>query len=628
MGKTPISIEDLINSNKKKEEEKSKPVFLSKKERHRRALERLKEKHQTKQSQTLTTITSTLTNNDNNDNNDNEYENEYTNNHLLKKQKLITKKNPINKNISKKFSKFNFEWDKSEDTGIYQPLYHLNILNKKNNDLNKLELKISKNGNNNYLPWRNKTKLEMKERDWRIFREEFNIQIKGKEINNMTLPTPLRSWEESNIPKPLLSIIQNIGYLEPTPIQRAAIPIALSNRDVLGIAQTGSGKTASFIIPLLSHIIDLPPLNEITKTNGPYAIILAPVRELAQQIASEAEKFCKPLGFNVVSIIGGHNLETQAYNVQQGAEIVVATPGRLLDVLGLRVIVLRQCCYVILDEADRMIEQGFGEQVQTILQSMADIEENDDDDEIEKDFSTINAIMKKKRQTMMYTATMPPTIEKIANEYLNNPVIVTIGDSSSAVDTVEQLIEFIPEHKRIKRLKEILGISSTSSTYDRYGDYRYKYYEPPIIIFVNFKKHIDPISSALNNHGFKVVTIHGDKSQDQRELALQQLKTHKADILIGTDVAGRGLDINDVSLVINYQMANNMDSYTHRIGRTGRAGKKGTSITFLGKEDEPLFYDLKQALSNSPVSKVPSELRRHPAAQVKGGMSNGASITQ
>lgn len=214
--------------------------------------------------------------------------------------------------------------------------------------------------------WSEKSLTEMKERDWRIFREDFGIS--GTRGGN--IPRPLRSWKESTIPKPILEAIEKIGYTDPSPIQRQAIPIGLTNRDLVGIAETGSGKTASFVIPLLSYILDLPKMNETNQQLGPYALILAPTRELAQQIETETKKFCDVLGFNCVSIVGGKDMNDQAFNMRDGAEIVIATPGRLKDCIERHVIVLGQCTYVVMDEADRMVNLGFEEVVNFILDSL------------------------------------------------------------------------------------------------------------------------------------------------------------------------------------------------------------------------------------------------------------------
>ena len=206
---------------------------------------------------------------------------------------------------------------------------------------------------------------------------------------------------------------------------------------------------------------------------------------------------------------------------------------------------------------------------------------------------------------MMYTANMPIAVERIARKYLRRPAIVTIGNAGEAVETVEQRVEFVPgEDKRKKRLQEILNSGE---------------FQAPIIVFVNIKRNCDAVARDIKHMGFNSVTLHGSKTQEQREAALASLRNGSSDVLVATDLAGRGIDINDVSLVVNFNMANSIESYTHRIGRTGRAGKSGVAITFWGNEDADVLYDLKQMLSKSQISKVPEDLRKHEAAQQKGG---------
>ncbi|KAI1661507.1 DEAD-domain-containing protein [Daldinia decipiens] len=448
--------------------------------------------------------------------------------------------------------------------------------------------------------WSEKKLEDMRERDWRIFKEDFGIATKGGLI-----PNPMRNWQESGLPRRLLDIVSKVGYDEPTPVQRAAIPIALQARDLIGVAVTGSGKTAAFLLPLLVYISELPPLNEITKNDGPYSLIIAPTRELVQQIESEAKKFAIPLGFTVVSLVGGHSLEEQAFALRNGAEIIVATPGRLVDCIERRLLVLSQCCYIIMDEADRMIDMGFEEPVNKILDALPVTNEKPDTDAAENP-QLMNQHLGGKdryRQTMMYTATMPSAVEKIAKKYLRRPATVTIGNVGEAVDTVEQRVEFVPgEDRRKKRLQEILSSNE---------------FAPPIIVFVNIKRNCDAVAREIKHMGFSAVTLHGSKTQEQREQALASVRGGTTDVLVATDLAGRGIDVPDVSLVVNFNMALSIESYTHRIGRTGRAGKSGVAITFLGNEDADVMYDLRQMLSKSSISRVPEELRRHEAAQQK-----------
>lgn len=416
--------------------------------------------------------------------------------------------------------------------------------------------------------WSEKRLDQMRERDWRIFKEDFNIATRGG-----SLPNPMRSWNESGLPRKLLEIVNQVGYVEPTPVQRACIPIALQSRDIIGVAVTGSGKTAAFLLPLLVYISELPPLSDATKMDGPYSIILAPTRELAQQIEIEAKKFATPLGFTCVSIVGGHSIEEQAYNMREGAEIIIATPGRLVDCIERRVLILSQCCYIIMDEADRMIDLGFEDQVNKILDALpvGNVKPDSEEAEDPNAMSQYLGAKDRYRQTMMYTATMPSAVERIARKYLRRPAHVAIGNVGEAVETVEQRVEFISgEDKRKKRVQEILMSRE---------------FAPPIIVFVNIKRNCDAVARDIKHMGFSAATLHGSKTQEQREAALASLRNRTTEVLVATDLAGRGIDVQDVSLVLNFNMATNIESYTHRIGRTGRAGKSGIAITFLGNED-------------------------------------------
>ncbi|MCJ1406645.1 mRNA splicing protein prp28 [Ptychographa xylographoides] len=541
--------------------------------------------------------------------------------------------------------KFNFEWNTEEDTSPdYNPLYqaraeanfygrgrlggfaedladgvarkYAKALEERDpeaggvraREMLEMERRRKEEGGRSSIDkhWSEKKLEHMRERDWRIFKEDYNISTKGGSI-----PNPMRTWAESGLPKRLLDVVDQVGYTEPSAVQRAAIPIALQSRDLIGVAVTGSGKTAAFLLPLLVYISELPTLNEMTKNDGPYAIILAPTRELAQQIEIEAKKFATPLGFTCVSIVGGHSLEEQAYNLRDGAEIIIATPGRLVDCIERRVLVLGQCCYVIMDEADRMIDLGFEEPVNKILDALPVANMKPDSEEAEDAVVMSQSLGGKDRyrQTMMYTATMPTAVERIARKYLRRPAIVTIGNVGEAVETVEQRVEFVAgEDKRKKRLLEILSSRE---------------FAPPIIVFVNIKRNCDAVARDIKHMGFTSVTLHGSKTQEQREAALASVRNGTTDVLVATDLAGRGIDVPDVSLVVNFNMATNIESYTHRVGRTGRAGKSGVAITFLGNEDSDVMYDLKQMLMKSSISRVPEELRKHEAAQQKSQRGGG-----
>lgn len=458
-----------------------------------------------------------------------------------------------------KRSKFQFGWSEDEDTlNNYNPIAKTKVVTllNGNTDLDSVE--------ETYMGkhWQDKTLQEMTERDWRILREDFDITTKGGSIEN-----PIRNWHESNILKKDMVdiIVDELKFKEPTPIQRVAIPnvCKLKNRDFLGVASTGSGKTLAFIIPILIKMSNAPPRPLVLKTiEGPKALILAPTRELAQQIQTDAQRItdlwniknphysCK-----VVSIVGGHSIEGITFQLSEGCDILVATPGRLIDSLENHVVAIKQVDTLVLDEADKMIDMGFEEQVTTILTKLDSTAEGTD-----------------RKQTMMFTATMSPSVERIANGYLRKPAYATIGEGEASIPQIQQIVRFMAsEEQRFKSLKSVLT-----------------QFESPIIIFITYKRTADWLAQKFYNEtSFKVTILHGSKSQEQRELSLKLLRTGKVQIMIATNVAARGLDIPNVSLVVNFQISKSFDDYVHRIGRTGRAGKKGTAITYLGEDENP-----------------------------------------
>lgn len=476
--------------------------------------------------------------------------------------------------------KFHFEWDADDDTSdpslVAAPaaaLLHgragLDGSERAGTGKSKMKSTLDEK------PWSEKRLGEMKARDWRIFREDFQIQARGGD-----LPHPLRSWRESTIPVPVLEAIEAMGYREPTPIQRQAIPIGLEPRDLIGIAETGSGKTASFVVPMLAHVQRQPRLTEDTQHLGPYALILAPTRELAQQIETETRKFASRLGFRVVSLVGGRDLNEQAFYLNDGAEIVIATPGRLQDCLERHILVLGQCHFLVMDEADRMVDMNYEEALHYILASLPSAEEGH-------------------RITMLYSATMPPSVESIARTYLRRPATVIIGQAGQAVGTVEQRVEFVDdEAHRQRRLLEVLDSG----------------FAAPMIVFVNQKVNADLVGKDLRRAGWHVAILHSGLSQPQREAAIASLREGRNEVLCCTDIGARGIDLPDVSLVVNYQFPTQFPSYIHRIGRTGRAGKQGCAVSLVDDNDAEHFYELRLALSKSPVSTVPAALAQHPAA--------------
>ncbi|XP_012251724.1 probable ATP-dependent RNA helicase DDX23 [Athalia rosae] len=660
MAKTePLSLEELLAKKKAAEEARAKPKFLSKEERAALALSKRQEevssmrKKLEEERKNAFKGDSSGSSKDKDrewDDRDKRREQPRSRDDEVKdkdKEKeveaikerylgLIKKKRRVRRLNDRKFV---FDWDISEDTSVdYNNIYkerhqvqffgrgnlagidikaqkrdqskfYGELLEKRRTDAEKeqekMRLKKVKKKEEKQKwddrHWSEKSIEEMTERDWRIFREDYNITIKGGRI-----PDPIRSWKESGFPKEILDIIDKVGYKDLTPIQRQAIPIGLQNRDIIGVAETGSGKTLAFLIPLLLWITSLPKIERLEEADqGPYSIILAPTRELAQQIEEETNKFGQPLGIRTVVVVGGLSREEQGFRLRMGCEIVIATPGRLIDVLENRYLVLNQCTYIVLDEADRMIDMGFEPDVQKILEYMpvTNLKPDNEDAENEEKLLANYNTKKKYRQTVMFTATMPAAVERLARTYLRRPAVVYIGSVGKPTERTEQIVHIMGEADKRRKLMEILS----------------RGVEPPVIIFVNQKKGADVLARGLEKLGYNACTLHGGKGQEQREYALASLKGGSKDILVATDVAGRGIDIKDVSMVINYDMAKTIEDYTHRIGRTGRAGKAGLAISFCTKDDSHLFYDLKQTILGSPISTCPPELINHPDAQHKPG---------
>lgn len=547
----PVSVEDLI----KQSEENGRPKFLTKKQR-----QQLKKK----------TVTTAPT---------------------IKKrtgEEAEAYSQPEEKK-QKKTPKYKFDWDEEDDTSNgYEPLVTLEETRPVVNSIPEKH-------------WSQKPLQEMTARDWRIFKDDYNISSKGDNIGN-----PLRFWHEDPlIPKKVLDIIQNkLRYQEPTPIQRASLPLVLRNRDVVGVAETGSGKTLAFVIPLLAYILGIEPeymKHEHTQeanTNRALGLILAPTRELALQIAKETQKFTDELGLSVVTVIGGHKYEETIHSLRNGVHIVVATPGRLVDSLERGIINLSKCYNVTMDEADKMIDMGFEKSLNQILNYLPTSEQLSSSIDL-------RILRIQKRNTVMFTATITPTIERLTKNYLQDPAYLFVGSANELVDTIDQNFEYMgpaPGDKqevdanRLTRLVQVLERHKRSPNFS-------------VIIFANFKRVVELLAEDLAEKSFKsVVTIHGSKSQEAREAAIEKFRSRSASILIATDVAARGIDIPHVSLVVNFQMSNKFEEYIHRIGRTGRAGEHGESYTFVDDGDRDTFIDLKKFLSRGG-KKVPDWLR-------------------
>ncbi|CAI5707617.1 hypothetical protein KXD40_007791 [Peronospora effusa] len=481
--------------------------------------------------------------------------------------------------------------------------------------------------------WSDKSLDEMKERDWRIFREDFDITLKGGRA-----PKPLRKWDEASnvLPAAVFKAIGEMGFERPSPIQMQAIPIGLQKRDIIGIAETGSGKTAAFVIPIIAYIYSLPAtMVARTGEQGPLALVMAPTRELALQIEQEAIKLCKytsvglPEKLNPIqtlSVVGGQSIEDQGFRLREGIDIIIGTPGRLMDCLESHYLVLNQCNYVVLDEADRMIDMGFEPQVVTVLENMGSLLKSENEEEMEQQLTLANGtqlgeeLQHRLRVTTMFSATMPVEVERLAKTFLRHPSIVKIGDEDSGKNKrIDQRVMFMnPGKKRSKLvevLREILSAQSVPTPRSR----KEKVVDgAKIIVFVNIKKECDSVAKFVSNESFRCTILHGGKTQDQREESLKMFREGYCDILVATDVAGRGLDIPDVTHVVNFDLPSKIQNYSHRIGRTGRAGKDGVAISFLTDNDDEIMYDLKQYLVSTEMS-VPSELANHPSAKAAPG---------
>lgn len=580
----PLSLEELIALKNKEQgkfatKTKGKTKFLTKFQREKLEQEKLEDERNGKKLKTVNHVTKPNHIQLDNDSADPSLPNTNNENSDLLKQ---PKRNAN--------GRFKFEWDESEDTSQISSSafpairetydYSLDLPYRKRPKANKGEL-------NSGTHWSKKPLDKMSDRDWRIFREDFDISTKGNYTESM-----IRYWNESTIPEAVIKHIKQLNYKDPTPIQRAAIPLGLKGRDMIGIAETGSGKTLAFLIPAISYVLNLPPVRPF---ESPYVLIIVPTRELAQQIESESQKFMKNLHFNVASIVGGHSYDENIEKLERGVEILIGTPGRLLDILEKKIIELNRCFFLIADEADRMIDMGFEKQVQSLFEQLPPGEQNP--------FPIVEG--QPKRTTMMFTATLPSSIEKLTSKYLINPITVTVGDAQNAVESVVQDAIQVAndDEKKMGVLKKVLLTNSRK-------------YHPPIIIFVNYQKTCEILFNFLLKLNYKPSIINGSRTQTQREEAISKMKSGEADILIATDVAARGIDIANVSLVINYQMCKSISEYVHRIGRTGRAGQMGTAITFWNPEtDADVLFSLKSMIVNSKVSKCPSDLLRNENAQ-------------
>lgn len=393
------------------------------------------------------------------------------------------------------------------------------------------------------------------ESEIRAFTEQWGITVQGQGC-----PKPLFNFSECPFPPDIQQVLAQQGWSQPTPIQSMGFPAAMSGRDVVGVARTGSGKTAAFLLPSLVHIAAQPPLR---RDDGPVCLVLVPTRELAQQVQQVANTFGLPVGIRNACVYGGASKGGQIRELMARPGIIIATPGRLLDLLEMGKTNLRRCTYLVLDEADRMLDMGFEPQIRRIV------------DQVRPD-----------RQTLMWSATWPKEVQALARDYLKDFVKVTIGSQElSANPNITQHVEVCEDYEKEQLLFRLLPqISYTGAK---------------ILVFAETKRRVDDVARQLQRHGYSVLAIHGDKQQMERDRVLAQYKAGQAQILVATDVASRGLDIDDIAAVVNVDFPNQLEDYIHRIGRTARSHKSGTSYSFITTKHMKLAKDLVNILTQA-----------------------------
>ncbi len=401
------------------------------------------------------------------------------------------------------------------------------------------------------------------------------------------------SFNNLQLIEPVLRSLSNEGYTTPTPIQEQAIPVVLQHRDLLGCAQTGTGKTAAFAIPLLQLMHQAQQDGPPNARRNIKALILTPTRELAIQIEESFRAYGKYLDLKHLVIFGGVSQHNQVNALRRGVDILVATPGRLLDLLNQRHLTLQDIKYFVLDEADRMLDMGFVHDVKRIISKLPT-----------------------KRQTLFFSATMPPEIQQLANILLDNPVKIEVTPASSTAETIQQFLYFSERQNKAPLLVHLLQDPSIETA----------------LVFSRTKHGADKIARGLSKAGIRAEAIHGNKSQNARQAALHNFKTRKTRILVATDIAARGIDIDELTHVINYDLPNIPETYVHRIGRTGRAGSSGIAFSFCDYEEKIFLKDIQKLISKAiPVVKdhpfdVPlmhSTVSAQPQAQQqRGSFSN------
>lgn len=368
------------------------------------------------------------------------------------------------------------------------------------------------------------------------------------------------TFENLNLVEPILKALKDQNYIKPTPIQEEAIPTLLEGNDLLGVAQTGTGKTAAFSIPIIQQLYKA---NTHGGRRGIKALVLTPTRELAIQIEENVKEYSKYTKLRHTVIYGGVPQKKQTDALRAGIDILIATPGRLLDLISQKYINLKTLEYFVLDEADQMLDMGFIHDIKKIL-----------------------PLLPKQRQSLFFSATMPPEIAKLANSILHDPTRVEVTPASSTVDKIEQSLYHVDKKDKAKLLIDLLKDPKLES----------------VLVFARTKHGSDKIARLLNKAGIKTEAIHGNKSQNARQNALRNFKDKSTRVLIATDIAARGIDVDHLSHVFNYDLPNVPETYVHRIGRTGRAGRSGVAIAFCDREELPQLKDIHKLIKkNIPV---------------------------
>ncbi|KAJ2057835.1 pre-mRNA processing RNA-helicase [Coemansia sp. S146] len=393
------------------------------------------------------------------------------------------------------------------------------------------------------------------------------VDLGGVKIRGADAPKPATSWSHFGLPAACADVIRHQGFEKPTPVQAQSVPAILSGRDVIGVAKTGSGKTLAFILPMLRHIKAQRPL---ATSEGPIGLVMTPTRELAVQIHRECRPFLKPLGLRAVCAYGGSAIKDQIGELKRGAEIIVCTPGRLIDLLCAnsgRVTNLHRVTYLVLDEADRMFDMGFEPQVTKIVQSV-----------------------RPSRQTVLFSATFPRQMEALARKILRRPLEIVVGGRALIPPEVTQHVEVVESKDKFVRLLGILGDSFNGNS------------DTLALVFVDRQEAADGLMRDLLRRGYVCNSLHGGKDQTDRDQAIADFKNRVFSVLIATSVAARGLDVRGLNIVINYDCPNHMEDLVHRVGRTGRAGNKGDAYTFISPDQDRYANEVVKALKLSGLT--------------------------